>query len=118
MAKIYKSDKKFRENTRFKLLECLAELNFTDDVINASIYLLNISMKDNTKDEYRETFMQNELITNKIKQIGRDLGSFDKMQHIIQGFREFHKKYPRLTNILLDLSLLNYIWDGINGWMA
>jgi len=75
-------------------------------------------MKDETEEENRKTFMYNNEIINKIKDIGINLGSFAKMQNVIHGIYIFNQKYPLLTNILSDSCLLNYIWNNINGWMS
>lgn len=118
MKEIYDSKKQFRKDTKTKLLECLNESNFSEDVINALLYLLNISMKDETKEENRRTFMYNDEVTNKIKNIGINLGSFVKMQNVVHGIYIFNQKYPNLTNIMVDSCLLNYVWNNINGWMS
>ena len=117
-VEIYNSKKEFRRNTRSKLRESFYELNFSEDVIDSALYLLNLSMHDETQGENRKTFMQNEEIINNIKEIAINLDSLNKMQNIINGFYCFNLKYPGLTNIILDSCLLNYIWNNINGWMS
>lgn len=117
MTEMYDSKKEFKKDTRTKLFECLNELNFSEDVNDAILYLLNLSMKDETEQENRKTFMYNDEITDIIKDIGINLGSFVKMQNVVHGIYIFNQKYPNLTNIMLDSCLLNYIWNNINGWM-
>ena len=117
MSEEYNSKKQFKKDTRFKLLECLCELNLSEYVIDSTLYLLNISMKDETNSSERATFMFNNEIKNKIKEIGINLGSYDEMKNVIDGISYFNQKYPNLTNFFADSILLNYIWYDINGWM-